>query len=202
MVRKYRLDKIVDCLRIFSSMVFPRINDSLNPQAAAFLDNLNTLGKVNVDEETLQYLSRVCNCFTRATILEVMLASETKAKYKFLNKSDSLLFIKEQHRLGFLKECQVCGECRVKNTKDHIFPKSKGGIDHQFNLEEMCLLCNQNKGDSIENKPSIEVYYHKDCKILLPVYQANRLGIALDKKNFKGRVYVDNPHILQLPKLV
>jgi 5-methylcytosine-specific restriction endonuclease McrA len=202
MVRKYRLDRIVDCLRIFSSMVFPRVNDSLNPQAAAFLDSLNTLGKVNVDEETLLYLSRICNCFNRASMVEIMLASETRAKYKFLNKSDSLVFVKEQHRLGFLKECRVCGEHRVKNTKDHIFPKSKGGVDHIFNIEEMCLICNQNKSDSVDNKPFIEVYYHKDCKILLPVYQANKLGLTLNKNSLKGIVYADNPHILQLPNLV
>lgn len=201
MIRKYRLDRIVDCLRIFSSMVFPRVNDSLNPQAAAFLDSLNTLGKVNVDEETLLYLSRICNCFNRASVVEIMLASETRAKYKFLNKSDSLVFVKEQHRLGFLKECRVCGEHRVRNTKDHIFPKSKGGIDHQFNIEEMCLICNQNKSDSVKNEPFIEVYYHRDCKILLPVYQANKLGLSLNKNSLKGKVYADNPHILTLPNL-
>lgn len=34
-------------------------------------------------------------------------------------------------------------------TKDHIFPKSKGGTDDLSNLQPMCARCNYNKGDSI-----------------------------------------------------
>jgi hypothetical protein len=32
-------------------------------------------------------------------------------------------------------------------TKDHIKPKSKGGIDHLDNYNTMCETCNSNKGD-------------------------------------------------------
>lgn len=35
-------------------------------------------------------------------------------------------------------------------TKDHILPKSKGGPDHLSNLQTMCFLCNQEKGNVIQ----------------------------------------------------
>lgn len=34
-------------------------------------------------------------------------------------------------------------------TKDHIFPKSKGGKDHISNMQTMCYYCNQKKGDKV-----------------------------------------------------
>jgi len=35
-------------------------------------------------------------------------------------------------------------------TKDHIVPKSKGGADNLKNLQTMCIICNAEKGDSIQ----------------------------------------------------
>ena len=37
----------------------------------------------------------------------------------------------------------------VLMTKDHIFPKSKGGKDHINNMQTMCYYCNQKKGDTV-----------------------------------------------------
>lgn len=34
-------------------------------------------------------------------------------------------------------------------TKDHIVPKSKGGPDHPDNLQTMCYVCNEAKGDKL-----------------------------------------------------
>lgn len=34
-------------------------------------------------------------------------------------------------------------------TKDHIIPKSKGGPDHPDNLQTMCHVCNEIKGDKL-----------------------------------------------------
>lgn len=34
-------------------------------------------------------------------------------------------------------------------TKDHILPKSKGGLDHFDNYQTMCTICNAEKGSKI-----------------------------------------------------
>lgn len=34
-------------------------------------------------------------------------------------------------------------------TKDHIFPKSKGGIDSIDNMETLCQECNSKKGNTV-----------------------------------------------------
>lgn len=37
----------------------------------------------------------------------------------------------------------------VLMTKDHIYPRSKGGIDHISNLQTMCVNCNSRKADKV-----------------------------------------------------
>ncbi len=37
----------------------------------------------------------------------------------------------------------------VLMTKDHIYPRSKGGIDHISNLQTMCVKCNERKADKV-----------------------------------------------------
>lgn len=39
----------------------------------------------------------------------------------------------------------------VLMTMDHIIPKSKGGADHIDNMQTMCIVCNNNKGDIIDS---------------------------------------------------
>lgn len=36
-------------------------------------------------------------------------------------------------------------------TKDHIMPRSKGGIDDISNYQTMCKLCNEAKGNKLED---------------------------------------------------
>lgn len=38
----------------------------------------------------------------------------------------------------------------VMMTKDHIVPKSKGGVNHFDNYEPMCIDCNADKGNKHE----------------------------------------------------
>lgn len=44
------------------------------------------------------------------------------------------------------------GDEFVMMTQDHIIPKSKGGKDQLSNLQTMCKLCNNEKGNSIVSK--------------------------------------------------
>ena len=37
-------------------------------------------------------------------------------------------------------------------TKDHIVPKSKGGLNRLENYQTMCTICNENKGNLIEGE--------------------------------------------------
>lgn len=37
-------------------------------------------------------------------------------------------------------------------TKDHIYPKSKGGKDSVENFQTMCVLCNKEKGNKVKSK--------------------------------------------------
>lgn len=37
-------------------------------------------------------------------------------------------------------------------TKDHIYPKSKGGKDHLDNFQTMCSKCNEEKGAKVEGE--------------------------------------------------
>jgi 5-methylcytosine-specific restriction endonuclease McrA len=40
----------------------------------------------------------------------------------------------------------------VLMTKDHIWPKSKGGMDCIENMQTMCTICNVNKGSTVPNE--------------------------------------------------
>jgi hypothetical protein len=200
MVKKYNLGKVVDCLRIFTSSTTSHEGSSYN-RINSFLNNLSVLGaKCIIDEISLIRISDTFVC-KRDLVAEIMLISETRAKYKIIKSSELDSFISEQLSLGILVQCVGCNKPFSKITNDHIYPKSKGGIDHPFNMQNMCFFCNTKKGNDVEKKPFLEVYYHKDCKVLLPVHQAKNIGIVLNKSPLKGKVYADNPHILQLPNL-
>ena len=41
-------------------------------------------------------------------------------------------------------------------TKDHITPKSKGGLDTIENMQTMCVICNRNKGNKEEGVTTLK----------------------------------------------
>ena len=84
--------------------------------------------------------------------------------------------IKSKRVLNLLKLGPVCVDCKIEGTKwirtrdagggihldlyseddtlitiDHIIPKSKGGKDHIDNMQTMCKVCNESKGNQIRN---------------------------------------------------
>lgn len=57
-------------------------------------------------------------------------------------------------------------------TKDHIFPKSKGGEDYITNYQPMCERCNKEKLTSMSTKDKIHTVLAKPklCKKLMVLY--------------------------------
>lgn len=65
---------------------------------------------------------------------------------------------------------------RMLMTKDHIFPRSKGGSNRLDNLQTMCTRCNQMKSDTIEERIySVKNFYTKKA-IQSAIYN----GIAVE----------------------
>lgn len=51
------------------------------------------------------------------------------------------------------RELQVCHYCKSsipagKETKDHVVPRARGGLDIRWNIVFSCQLCNRRKSDS------------------------------------------------------
>lgn len=55
----------------------------------------------------------------------------------------------------------------MQMTKDHIIPKSRGGLDHIDNMQTMCIECNGNKSNSYTSEDFINGKC-KDVKRLKP----------------------------------
>lgn len=53
---------------------------------------------------------------------------------------------------GKRKHFNLYAEDGTLFTKDHIFPKSRGGVDSVSNLQTMCVNCNQSKGNRLEGQ--------------------------------------------------
>jgi len=65
-------------------------------------------------------------------------------------------FAVERHKYGntatyHLNLYAYTWEGEVLMTKDHIIPKSKGGRDTLDNMQTLCIRCNQEKGDGVND---------------------------------------------------
>lgn len=138
--KNYRLDKIVDSCRIYAASVTKTTN-GLDEKISTFLDSLKKLGNTYsmIEEDSLLCIMKTLAC-KRAITTEVMLISETRGKYKKISCSEISNFISEQGKSGMLSQCKHCNDFFIVITKDHIFPRSEGGIDHPFNMQDMCYF--------------------------------------------------------------
>ena len=54
-----------------------------------------------------------------------------------------------------------CARCRKRLKKsevevDHIWPQSKGGPDHHFNLQSLCGPCNRKKSNKVNRRTAFD----------------------------------------------
>jgi len=73
------------------------------------------------------------------------------------------------------ESCVYCGCTNVfALTKDHILPKTRGGLDNKENIQICCWWCNQLKGPLTNNefkiyyKTLVELHKLKKIKVVLP----------------------------------
>lgn len=67
-------------------------------------------------------------------------------KKYYLVTPEGLIF----HEIPYLYAVDDNGD-EILMTKDHIIPRSKGGIDDISNYQTMCKLCNEAKGNKLED---------------------------------------------------
>lgn len=85
-------------------------------------------------------------------------------------------------------ECQYCLKKIPfsEATKDHVFPKSHGGTNHDFNLVLACRKCNS-------EKDSIYPYLNAEGKEVVPRKMLNGVVITLEnvREEWKPFLYLD-----------
>lgn len=74
-----------------------------------------------------------------------------------MNKTPRISIPPEVRNYVFQRDkfhCQSCGKtCKETNLSiDHIIPLSRGGKNDISNLQTLCLTCNQQKTDKIDNR--------------------------------------------------
>ena len=68
-------------------------------------------------------------------------------------------------------------------TKDHIVPRSKGGGNGLHNMQTMCIVCNQEKGNG--NQKSVYCHKNKLYKKIWTINE-NELVCKTSRKKFQS----------------
>jgi 5-methylcytosine-specific restriction enzyme A len=74
-----------------------------------------------------------------------------------MNKTPRITIPPEVRKYVFQRDkyqCQSCGKIsgETQLTIDHIIPLSRGGKNDISNLQTLCLTCNQQKNNNIDNR--------------------------------------------------
>lgn len=76
--------------------------------------------------------------------------------------------------------CERKFDNKIKKTKEHIIPKSKGGNNNLNNLVYACIECNELRGNMefYEFKDYLQNIINKNKSIKIKNYSLNRLDIS------------------------
>lgn len=64
----------------------------------------------------------------------------------------------------FRRDCNICAYCGKSSgsdnlTRDHIFPRSRGGLDVWTNIVTACSKCNRYKADCTPEEANLQLLY-------------------------------------------
>ena len=92
---------------------------------------------------------------TTASIIAVKGEAKGKRKYKIPVLTNSQLFKRDRCI------CAYCGNKfpEAKLSRDHIMPRSKGGVDTWMNVVTSCKTCNQKKDDKTLKEAGLKLLY-------------------------------------------
>ena len=70
----------------------------------------------------------------------------------------------EREREKQRRRCAYCGK-RAASTRDHVFPKSRGGSNHESNLVWACRPCNSRKGARTPKEAGMKIEYIEESRV-------------------------------------
>jgi DNA-directed RNA polymerase subunit RPC12/RpoP len=104
-------------------------------------------------------LNRITGVMSRIVTAPIIAVKGESSAGKRLNKPPALtnreLFRRDQYL------CAYCGKIfkELSLTRDHIIPRSKGGVDKWTNVVTACETCNHKKDDQLLEKCGMQLLY-------------------------------------------